>query len=98
MALEIEWSRRADRKFDRILEYLQENWGEKTTRAFVLKVYDFLDILKEYPLIGSIENKNEEVRGFTIVRQVNVFYKIKENKVIILDFFDNRLSPSKKRY
>jgi plasmid stabilization system protein ParE len=45
MALDIHWSKRADKKFDKILEYLLEEWGEKITRSFVRKVYDFLDIL-----------------------------------------------------
>ncbi len=27
MALEIKWSKRADKKFDKILEYLLTNWG-----------------------------------------------------------------------
>jgi plasmid stabilization system protein ParE len=41
MALEIEWSKKADKKFDSILEYLTEEWGEKVAKAFVRKVYDF---------------------------------------------------------
>lgn len=45
MALEIVWSKKADDKFDKILNYLQENWDDKVTGSFVKKVYDFLDIL-----------------------------------------------------
>jgi plasmid stabilization system protein ParE len=44
MALRIFWSKRADKKFDNILDYLSAEWGEKVTIAFVKKVYDFLDI------------------------------------------------------
>jgi len=29
MALELEWSKNADEKFDEILKYLNENWGGK---------------------------------------------------------------------
>ena len=43
MALTIYWSIRADRKFDKIIGYLYEEWGEVVTKAFVKKVYDFLD-------------------------------------------------------
>jgi plasmid stabilization system protein ParE len=56
MALRIFWSKRADKKFDNILDYLNTEWGEKVTSAFVKKVYDFLDILVEFPEIGSLEN------------------------------------------
>lgn len=66
MALEIQWSKRADRKFDKILEYLLLEWGEHVTRSFFKKVYGFLDILSEYPEIGTVENKEKGIRGFTI--------------------------------
>ncbi len=56
MALNIKWSIYADRSFDRILEYLEAEWGENITRAFVRRTYDFLDLLAEFPEIGSIEN------------------------------------------
>ena len=98
MALEIFWSKRADKKFDKILEYLSEEWGGKVSRSFVGEVYDFLDILSGFPEIGTIENKEKGIRGFTIVKQVNIFYKISGDKIILLDFFDNRQDPGKKRF
>jgi len=61
-------------------------------------VYDTIDILAEFPEIGTIEYKEKGIRGFTIVKQINVFYKIIGNKIIILDFFDNRQTPEKKRF
>jgi len=98
MALEIVWTKRADKKFDKIIEYLSMTWGEKVTASFVKKVYDFLDILTEFPEIGTLEHKDRNIRGFTIIKQVNVFYKVTRNKIIILNFFDNKQDPSKKRY
>ena len=98
MALEIIWSKKADKKFDIIIDYLSLNWGEKITKAFVKKVFDFLDILKEFPEIGSLENIEKGIRGFTIVKQINVFYIIRGNRIIVLDFFDNRQDSAKKRF
>ena len=37
MDLEIFWSKRADNKFDKILDYLSAEWGERVTSAFVKK-------------------------------------------------------------
>ena len=41
MALEIRWSKKADNRFVQILEYLQVEWGEKVTSAFVKRVFDY---------------------------------------------------------
>jgi len=98
MALRIFWSKRADIKFDNILGYLTVEWGEKVTSAFVKKVYDFLDILIEFPEIGSLENSERGIRGFVIVKQITIFYKVSGNKIILLNFFDNRQGPKKKKY
>ena len=88
----------ADVKFDNILQYLTTNYGEQVTKNFINKVYDFLDILSEFPEIGSIENQEKSIRGFTIVKQINIFYRIKGETIILLDFFDNRKNPKSKRF
>ncbi len=59
MALAIYWTRHADKKFDQIIDYLFIEWGESVAKAFTRKVYDFLDILSEFPEIGTIENKEK---------------------------------------
>ena len=98
MALEIFWSKRADNKFDKILEYLNSEWGERVTSAFVKKVYDFLDILVEFPEIGTLENTKRNIRGFVIVKQITIFYKLSGDNIILLNFFDNRQNPKRKKF
>ena len=98
MALTIFWSKNADLKFDKIIKFVGEEWGETATKEFVRKVYDFLEILQEFPEIGTIENRENNIRGFVIVKQITLFYKINQNKIILLNFFDNRMSPKRKKY
>ena len=97
MALEIFWLKEADRKFDAILEHLEAEWGESSVEIFVKKVYDFLDILKEFPEIGTIENNNLNIRGFVIVKQITLFYQVRDNRIFLLNFYDNRRKPSKRK-
>ena len=88
MAKEIVWTIRADKKFDSILEYLLSEWGESVTSAFVKKVYEFFDILSDFPEMGSVENKARNIRGFVLTKHIIVFYKIKGDTIILLNFFD----------
>jgi len=97
MALTIVWSKRASLKFDQIISYLTAEWGEKSAKEFFLKVFDFLETLSEFPEIGSIENKEKNIRGFTIVKQVTIFYRVKKDTILLLLFFDNRQNPKKKK-
>ena len=97
MALKIVWSKRASLKFDQIINYLIEEWGELPAKQFIGEVFSFLEILSEFPEIGSIENKEKSIRGFTVVKQVNLFYRIKNDKIILLLFFDTKQNPKKKK-
>jgi plasmid stabilization system protein ParE len=97
MALKIVWSKRASVKFDQIVSYLTDEWGGKSAKKFIGRVFDFLEILSEFPEIGSVENKEKNIRGFTIIKQVNLYYRIKNDKIILILFFDNRQNPKKKK-
>jgi plasmid stabilization system protein ParE len=98
MALEIFWTRTADHKFDKIIKYLLSEWNQRVTESFVKKVYDTIDILAVFPELGTIEHTEKGIRGYTIVKQINIFYKVSDNRLILLNFFDNRQSPAKKRF
>jgi plasmid stabilization system protein ParE len=97
MALIVKWSKYADQSFDRILDYLEAEWGENVTRAFVRRTYEFLDLLAEFPEIGSIENLEKQIRGFVLIKQVTVFYIRKNDSIVLLNFYDNRQKPTIKK-
>jgi plasmid stabilization system protein ParE len=59
MALKIVWSKRASIKFDQIVTFLNDEWSKKSAKQFIAKVFDFLEILSEFPEIGSVENKEK---------------------------------------
>lgn len=98
MARIIKWSKYADKKYDEIIEHLLDEWGENVTKAFVKRTFEFLDLLVDFPEIGSIENADRQIRGFVLIKQLTVFYKIKGNIIVILNFYDNRQRPKRRRY
>lgn len=85
---------RAERNFDSIVDYIKQKWGEKTAKEFIQKVDEIFKLLKEYPLMGQVENN--DIRGFQLSRQTRILYRIRDNKIIILSFFDVRQGPKKK--
>jgi plasmid stabilization system protein ParE len=96
MALKIRWTTRADIKLDHIIIYLETEWGENVAKAFMRKYYDFLEILSEFPEIGSMQYPEKNIRGFSLTKHVSIFYKIDNSQILLLDLFDNRSDPKKK--
>lgn len=85
---------RAERNFDSIVDYIKQKWGEKTAKEFIQKVDEIFKLLNDYPLMGQVENN--DIRGFQLSRQTRILYRIRDNKIIVLSFFDVRQDPKKK--
>lgn len=85
---------RAAKDFDSIVDYIEQKWGTRTAKELVLKVDQIHRLLKDYPLLGQVENN--DIRGFQLSRQTRILYRIRDNKIIILSFFDVRQDPMKK--
>ncbi len=85
---------RAERNYNSIVSFIQEKWGLRTANQFVHKTDEIFKLLKNYPRIGQIENG--DIRGFQLSPQTRVLYRIRDQKIIILSFFDVRKDPKKK--
>ncbi|MGJ3235986.1 type II toxin-antitoxin system RelE/ParE family toxin [Marivirga sp.] len=92
--MEIYVTPRAEKDFDSIVEYLKLEWGENTVKEFIHKVDEILKLVKSFPSIGQAEIN--DIRGLQLTPQTRMLYRIREQKIIILSFFDVRQDPEKK--
>lgn len=85
---------RTERNFDSIIKYIRQKWGERTAKEFIKKADQIFILLQDYPMMGQVENK--DIRGFQLSKHTRILYRIRDNKIIILSFFDVRQDPRKK--
>jgi plasmid stabilization system protein ParE len=98
MVKTIVWNRRASNNFNSIIIYLQGEWGDNVTRNFVVRTYQLIELLASNPEMGAIEHFEKQIRGIVITKHNTLFYRIEEENLILLSFFDNRQHPRKKTY
>ncbi len=98
MARKIKSTKRADRRFEEIKEYLNDDFGDAYVARFVKRVFAFYDVLAEFPRIGTLHDRQRGIYGFVLEKQVSVFYRFDDKEVVILNFFDNRSGPDRIRY
>lgn len=89
-------TKRAERNYKSIRQFISEEWGENVASAFQQKTKDFFDLVELFPELGSIEYTPKKIRGFQLTKHTRVFYRIKNQQIIILSFFDVRQDPEKK--
>ncbi len=90
MAKKIVWTKRANSKFNEVIDYLEKEWGHRVTQSFVRRTYDLLDLISDQPELGSIENQEKKIRGLLITKHNRLFYKTTDKEIILLNFFDTR--------
>lgn len=98
MAKKIVWTNRANIKFNKIIDYLELEWGNKVTSSFVSKTFNILDLISEHPDLGTMELTDKNIRGFLITKHNRMFYRVEKNSIIVLNFFDTRNRPKSKKY
>lgn len=98
MVREIVWTKRANYKFNTILEYLELEWGDRVTRNFIKRTYDIIQLISENPELGTLENQERNIRGFLLTKHNRLFYRFTNTELIVLNFFDTRSGPKRIKF
>lgn len=93
MKREIRLSKRAMRKLDSLLVYLDEEWSTKVKKEFVLKLDKSLKQIQKRPDSFSESEKIRGLRKCVVTKQTTLFYKYSETTIDVITIFDNRQNP-----
>jgi plasmid stabilization system protein ParE len=55
MVKQIVWTKRANAKFNTVIQYLETKWGDAVTENFVKQIYSIINLLADQPALGTIE-------------------------------------------
>jgi plasmid stabilization system protein ParE len=98
MAYEIVLKKRFTNKLVKLLAYLEQEWSHKVAANFLQKIDLRIAQLSKQPLTGISSTVLKDVRSVFITRHNRVYYKVKGKKVIVLNMYDTRMNPKKKKY
>lgn len=81
------------------IAYLKIHWTEKEITNFKKRVKEYLEVLKEKPLIGKKPGKFKNVYFGLIIKQVSLICRVKiaTKEIELISFIDNRQDPKKVR-
>ena len=94
--MRIYWTKKSETRFQEIYTYILTEFGDKSSKKFKDKVFDFLELLERFPELGTLEVPDKNIHGFQISKQTRIFYRINKDHVSLLTFFDTRQDPKKK--
>jgi len=93
MKRKIRLSKRAMKKLDSLLVYLEEEWSAKVKQEFVLKLDKSLKQIQRIPNSFPESEKIRGLRKCVVTKQTTIFYKYSDTSIDVLTIFDNRQNP-----
>jgi len=73
-----------------VLVYLEKEWSKTVADEFYDRINNIIILLKSNPYIGAPSKKLSGARGLSITKHNRLFYKIENNKIIIVSLADTR--------
>lgn len=93
MKRELRLSKRAMKKLDSLLVYLEEEWSTKVKHNFILKLDKSFKQIQNLPDSFSESEQIKGLRKCVVTKQTTVFYKYSETTIDVITIFDNRQNP-----
>ncbi len=93
MSLAIRFAVEAEETYDSIVSQLRERWGDKYVVKFEKKLSKVLEIIAKTPLVYPIAQENIETHKCVLHKNCSLFYKVNEDDIEIVYFWDNRQDP-----
>ncbi len=98
MAYQIIVKKRFTNRVQKVLAYLEKEWSHKVAVEFLSIIDRRFKLLAKQPHVGVLSSKVKDIRGLLITRHNRLYYKIKADKVIILNMYDTRINPKNNPY
>jgi plasmid stabilization system protein ParE len=88
-------SKTAEKKLDKLFEYLISEWSVKVKRDFVKKLNKSIELIKNQPEIFPESKKGNSLRKCVITKQTTLYYRFNSKQINIVTVFDTRQNPNK---
>ena len=93
MAHPIIYKQQFFKSLNRVLGYLEKEWGYEIAVAFLAKINQRTNLLKKQPFIEITSSKVKNVKGILITKHNKLYYKVPKTQVIVLNMYDTKINP-----
>jgi plasmid stabilization system protein ParE len=92
--MKIIWTQTAENNIEAITDYILSNFSKREVNKFLDEVEKTIANVVKYPHIGNIYKKTI-FRHILISKHTYLFYRIENDHVLLITFFNNNQNPYK---
>lgn len=89
------WTRTSELSLDEILNYIETKFGKLVAENYYSDVIQTVEGIEIQPEMFPVYQQNTETRKAVINKKTILYYKILENNIFLLVFYDTRMGTHK---
>jgi plasmid stabilization system protein ParE len=93
MSLQVFYTPCSKETLTSVYNFIHNKFGIKTADKFVSKSEKTIQLIAQHPLMFKATTIDENIRIGFISKQTSLFYRVTDNAVHLLFFWDNRQEP-----
>ena len=90
MGLKVVWSKRAEKNYTHILDYIVSRFGEASGIKYFERVQNLISLLRQHPELGTRQVADRGIHAIVLFRRTTIFYVFNESELRIINVVDNR--------
>ena len=95
MAKQVVWSPLAQKDFEFLLDYLQENWDSKVVLGFIEVTYRLITQISRNPKQFPLIHTDRKIRKCVLTKHNALFYREGKDKIDLLRLYNTRQDPKR---
>jgi plasmid stabilization system protein ParE len=91
------WNERSADEYDRLFEYLLDEWGDNIALKIIYEIDQKINSIRELPEIFPVFVKRKKIRRCVASAQTSIYFKVVHHNIEIIAIIDNRRNPKKRK-
>jgi plasmid stabilization system protein ParE len=96
--MKVSWTEKAKLSFNENIAYLDEKWNEAVVQSFIGRTEEMIEVIEKHPLVFPVINKNKGIHKCLVVKQVALYYRILEDRVDLIIFWNSYQNPNRLKF
>ena len=92
--MEVVWTQKAEQDYYDQIDTLLERWNETVAESFVDRVFETIDHIVAHPQMYALTDYRS-IRKAVLNKHISLFYRVEEQKIVLLRFWPNQRDPKK---
>lgn len=94
MNREVDISKTAEKKLDKLFDYLIEEWSINVKNEFVGKLNDCIKVIRQQPEAFPESDIEKGLRRCVVTKQTTLYYRFNSKRIFLVTIFDTRQKPN----